>query len=232
MKRLILVSIAVLCSCSHQENWKHDNMAEMNLKHDLATCRYEAQLALASYSGDYDPGRGGHRTSVITLFNIIDEHSRKDKIIRSCMELKGYYLPTSDNKQSTVAMTKPKPEPSDAKKQKPTKYDLYEYSQKIAPKLPITIDKDRQITSIIGWNNKLTMVLKMVNLSVDTMNVKEFVEKEYKEATNSCCTTPDMRTFIDGGVVLEANYYDKDSKYITSVTLSVKDCENKQNSNP
>jgi ribosomal protein L19E len=176
---------------------------------------FVAPAELALFIDDLDSIMGALSTKVVEKLiedKVIGPESAKKQI---------------RNAQSTIAMTKP--EPSDA--EKPKKYDLYEYTQKIAPMLPMTIDKDRQIISIIGGYNKLTMGLKMVNASVGTMNIKEFLEKEYKETTNSCCTTPDIRTLIDGGVLFEANYYDKDSKFITRVTMSVKDCENRQNSN-
>lgn len=93
MKPLILICITIyLTGCSQPLVWQHPNMSAMNFEGDLAFCQYEAQKALASYTGTPDPGRDGHRTSIVSLFNLFEYDNRKKSIIRSCMQLKGYYL--------------------------------------------------------------------------------------------------------------------------------------------
>lgn len=152
--------------------------------------------------------------AVLTLF---DPNLKNDSVNPEPL-VSASYNSTQTAKHDTPAATSAKAAP---------KYDLSSIGQAMTQKLPMMIDKEMQLSSVLGVNetNQFFARYKMMNMSVDNLEVKSFHEKMFQEELNSSCTTPQIRAYLESEVIYNAMYFDKDSKYITEYKFSVEDCQ-------
>ena len=91
--------------------------------------------------------------------------------------------------------------------------------------VPTRIDKMTILTSLKSYENTLEYNYRLENLP-KKIN-KEIAEKKMSSALkNANCTTPKVIKMINMGIKLKHTYYDEDNKFMFSVDVNKKDCEN------
>lgn len=101
---------------------------------------------------------------------------------------------------------------------------LPSYTNEINKNLPMRIDKDTRLDSILAFGDVVTYIYTLVNLRASsvTQDMKDFL---HEQAVNGYCTAMgDMKIFRDNNITLNINYRGIDGKFATVVSVNSLNC--------
>ena len=91
--------------------------------------------------------------------------------------------------------------------------------------MPVMIDQETELMPVQGAAGVLIYNYRLVNYSVAQINRDKFAAGAKQRVSQNACKTADTRDeFLNKGVTLRYNYYDKDKQHIATVDVTPADC--------
>lgn len=98
------------------------------------------------------------------------------------------------------------------------------FANNINKNLPMRIDKDTRIDSVMAYDETITFIYSLINLRAEdvSQDMKNFL---YKQAINGYCTAMgDMAIFRENNITLKIVYRGINSKIATSFSINASSC--------
>jgi hypothetical protein len=91
--------------------------------------------------------------------------------------------------------------------------------------MPVMIDQETELMPVQGAEGVLIYNYRLVNYSVAQINRDKFAAGAKQRVSQNACKTADTRDeFLNKGVTLRYNYYDKNKQHIATVDVTPADC--------
>lgn len=101
--------------------------------------------------------------------------------------------------------------------------ELNEIASYVNQNLPMMIDSETRLDNVFGFNNTLTYQATVVNYFSHEID-PAILQAMKPNMVNYLCTNPQTAYFFENGVSVQYDYSGKARKYITSITISPRDC--------
>lgn len=101
---------------------------------------------------------------------------------------------------------------------------LVETSRKVNAQLPIMIDKDTRLDTTIALGKQLYYKYTLVNVSVDEIFAKDFIDRLEAMEKYNHCNNKDMTTMLKLGVVYFYIVSDKNGRLVGQIKISAESC--------
>jgi hypothetical protein len=89
--------------------------------------------------------------------------------------------------------------------------------------LPMMLNKDIELVTTIGLDGMFIYKARLVDRSLDAIDVPSFIAGVRPEVVNTACTI-DLRKLLDRGVVVQYVYVDRDGRQVADIRVGAKDC--------
>ena len=91
--------------------------------------------------------------------------------------------------------------------------------------LPIVIDKETELTNVVGLEQVYVFNYKLFEAETSTIDSETFMQQMRPNLTTAACTTPEPRdAFLKRGITLRYVYYDKNRSFIAAIDITPKVC--------
>lgn len=102
---------------------------------------------------------------------------------------------------------------------------MSEIASMLNANLPIMVDQETQLDSVIGFPNEIRYKHTLVNYASEELDVDHFNRSMQPRLRNSVCTTSETRMFINAGLDVSYAYYSNEGNHIAMITISQAACE-------
>jgi hypothetical protein len=90
--------------------------------------------------------------------------------------------------------------------------------------LPMMIDSETELYSILGADKTIRYFYRLVNLPFQKISAED-IEKIKPKMINFNCTTPETKNgVLKRGIKMRYSYYDKDKVHIADIEITPSDC--------
>ena len=97
-------------------------------------------------------------------------------------------------------------------------------ANEISKNLPMTIDKETQLDSVLGFDETLTYLYSLINFKAEdvTQDMKNFL---HKQGINGYCSVEGpLKIFKENNITMKIMYRGKDGKFATSFSMNSSSC--------
>lgn len=102
---------------------------------------------------------------------------------------------------------------------------LVQVADQTNKQLPMSVDSDTRWDSTMGGpGRRFGYHYTIVTARASEIDAPEFHRAMSSHLRNGVCTNPDMKVFLKNGVTISYSYRDRDSRHITRVEISPRDC--------
>lgn len=103
---------------------------------------------------------------------------------------------------------------------------LPKFASQLNAKLPMMVDADTRLDSVMGVNKTLRYNYTLVNYSASNVTEQDVRSAMQQKIENSVCTSQESLSFIKNGATLSYAYYGNEGKQIAVISVSPAQCGN------